>query len=286
MCSVPVEAVPVVSVITPNFNGARYLSRAVESVALQNYDSLEHIIVDDCSTDESWEILESLASKYSWLKIVRLNENFGPVVARNDAIDLARGRFLAFLDVDDFWLPSKISTQIDFMITNECVLSFTDYRYVSDDGKKIGRSIRGCNKIGWHLHHMTRYLGCLTIMVDRQKYPSFRFPDISADIRAEDFLAWSELIVKFGVALRCPYDLARYAVVDNSRSSNKMKASQSVWQVYRSIEKISLHAACFYFFTYAIGVIWKRHWHRPFMDRSKVDWNYNWSLLLDTKIPS
>lgn len=278
----PFSAQPLVSIITPNYNGERFIRRVVESVRRQNF-SVEHIIVDDCSTDGSWSLLVELSQKHPWLMPVRLNQNSGPVVARNRAIELSRGRFLAFLDVDDFWLPCKLKTQIEFMSSNDCSLSFSDYRFVSEDGKKIGRRIQGFKKIGWDLHHMTRYLGCLTIILDREKNPDFKFPNVSATVRAEDFLAWSHWIQQFGSALRCPYDLARYAVVDNSRSSSKIKASGSVWQVYREIENIPLVPALFYFSAYAAGVFWKRYWNRPFMNRAEVDQDYDWSVLTVTE---
>ncbi|MEN9421780.1 MAG: hypothetical protein RLZZ107_1259 [Bacteroidota bacterium] len=278
MNSTTLDCNPIVTVITPNYNGHRFLRRVVECVRSQNFN-LEHIIVDDCSTDDSWELLQSLRNDFTWLKPIRLDKNSGPVVARNKAIELAKGRFLAFLDVDDLWLSHKISTQIDFMLKEACVLSFSDYRFISEDGLKIGRLLRGSNKVGWHLHHMTRYLGCLTIIVDRAQYPDFKMPDIPRSVHAEDFLAWSACIRRHGAALRCPYDLARYSVVTDSRSSNKKNAFQSVWIVYRVVESISLPLALFYSFAYAIGVLWKRYWHRPFMNRADVDMYYQYSLL-------
>jgi teichuronic acid biosynthesis glycosyltransferase TuaG len=268
---------PLVSIITANFNGERFIRRVVESVCQQNYP-VEHIIVDDCSTDGSWALLRKLSQNYPWLKSIRLEKNAGPVGARNRAIELAQGRFLAFLDVDDFWLPQKLQTQVEFMLSRSCVLSFSDYRFVSEDGKLIGRRLKGFEQIGWHLHHMTRYLGCLTIMLDRADYPEFRIPDIHPATRAEDFLAWSKCIKRFGPALRCPHDLARYAVVPNSRSAAK-KGSISVWHLYRHLEHIPLHLAAFYFSAYAVGVFWKRNWNRPFMKRSEVDQGYSWSLV-------
>lgn len=273
---------PLVSIITPNFNGERFIRRVVESVRQQNYHA-EHIIVDDCSTDRSWELLEILSREYTWLNPVRLEKNSGPVVARNRAIEIAQGRFLAFLDVDDFWLPHKLQTQIDFMLKSDCGLSFSDYRFVTEDGVKIGRRLQGFNRIGWHLHHMTRYLGCLTMVLDRTRNPDFKFPNVSAAVRAEDFLAWSQWIQQFGSVLRCPHDLARYAVVENSRSSSKIKASSSVWQVYREIENIPLFPAFFYFLAYAASVFCKRYWNRPFMKRTDVDQDYEWSLLSETE---
>lgn len=273
---------PPVSIITPNYNGHRFIPRLVECVRSQNYP-VEHIIVDDCSTDGSWALLEKLSHEYPWLKPIRLEHNAGPVVARNKAIELAQGRFLAFLDVDDFWLPHKLETQIAFMLKNNCALSFSDYRFVSEDGRMVGRRLQGFDRIGWHLHHMTRYLGCLTIVLDREKLPEFRTPNINPALRAEDFLSWSGCILRSGPALRCPHDLARYAVVENSRSSSKRRASGSVWKLYREIEKIPLFSALLYFVVYAFCVSWKRYWYRPAMQRAEVDKDYAWSLLDDTE---
>jgi len=269
---------PLVSVITPNFNGIRFIHRVVESVRRQNF-SLEHIIVDDHSEDGSWELLIKLAEKYTWLKPLRLSENSGPVVARNRAIEIASGRFLAFLDVDDFWLDHKLSTQIEFMNNNGCALSFSDYRFVTEDGRKIGRRLKGFNRVGWHSHHMTRYLGCLTVVLDRNQILDFKFPDLKTAKRAEDFLAWSNCIKSFGPALRCPFDLARYAVVAKSRSTVTPDSIGSVWRLYRDVEGISFPVASFYFSIFALSVAWKRFRFRPTTDRGIVDMDFEWSEL-------
>lgn len=273
----PSSANPLVTVVTPNYNGFKFIQRCIESVRRQNYP-IEHIIVDDCSTDGSWQLLQTLSKEYPWLKPVRLDKNSGPVVARNKAIEMAQGRFLAFLDIDDFWLPTKLSTQVHFMLQNDCALSFSDYRFVTEDGMKVGRRLQGFDKIGWHLHHMTRYLGCLTILLDREKFPDFRIPEIRPATRAEDFLAWSLCIQRFGPALRCPHDLARYSVVPNSRSAAK-KGSISVWRLYRNLENIPLHLSATYFLVYAAGVFWKRYWYRANQARQIVDVDCKWSLL-------
>jgi teichuronic acid biosynthesis glycosyltransferase TuaG len=271
-----------VSIITPNYNGERFIRRAVECVRRQGY-SVEHIIVDDCSSDGSWALLEELGKQYCWLTPIRLQAKSGPVVARNKAISMAKGRFLAFLDVDDFWLPDKLEKQVAFMLRTGCVVSFSDYRFVSEDGSMIGRRLKGFSKIGWHLHHMSRYLGCLTIILDREKNPYFRIPEIHPATRAEDFLAWSQCIQRFGPALRCPYDLARYSVVPNSRSATK-KGSISVWRLYRYVERIPIHFCVFYFIAYALGVVWKRYRYRPFMKRLEVDLDCSWSLLTKNEV--
>jgi teichuronic acid biosynthesis glycosyltransferase TuaG len=272
------DQTPLVSVITPNYNGERFIRRVVESVRLQNF-SVEHIIVDDCSKDSSWDIVQELQTKYHWIKAFKLNKNAGPIVARNAAIKIARGRFLAFLDVDDFWLPEKLNKQINFMISMGCALSFSDYRLITEDGFFIGRRLQGFNTIGWHLHHMTRYLGCLTIVIDRKIIPEFIMPEISKDYLAEDFFAWSNCIAKYGPALRCPYDLSRYTVVKKSRSSNQFKVLKSVWMLYRDLEKIKFPLAVFYFICYTVSVLWKKYRSSPKYKREFVDKDFIWTIL-------
>ena len=267
-----------VSVITPVHNGAKYLLRVVESVKRQNSD-VEHILVDDCSNDDSWEIMQYLASVYLHIRVFKLQSNSGPVIARNVAIAAATGRYLAFLDVDDFWLPEKLEKQLVFMRKMNCAISFTDYRIVSQDGRQIGRLVHGLAKIGWRLHHMTRYLGCLTIIIDREKIHDFIFLSVSSTYRAEDFLAWSKVLVQTGSALRCPFDLARYSLVPNSRSSKIIPVTISVWKLYRIVEKISLIPSIFYFISYIVFALLKRIYCRPHFSSETIDKDCSWYFL-------
>jgi hypothetical protein len=100
-------------------------------------------------------------------------------------------------------------------------------------------------------------------MVNREKALDFKFPDILTAYRAEDFLAWSNVIQNFGPALRCPHDLARYSKTANSRSNSGINAAKSVWLLYRFVEKISLGKAGLYFFSYLMFATFKRVWFRP-----------------------
>ena len=180
-------------------------------------------------------------------------------------------------------MPNKLATQVKFMEENDAALSFSDYRFISEDGRLIGDRISGFSKIGWALHHMTRYLGCLTIIVNLEKVPDFQFPNIRPAIRAEDFLAWSNVIQKTGPALRCPHDLARYAQVANSRSSLGIRAAKSVWELYRSLENIPLVKAVPYFITYVFFASFKRSCYRPRLESSMIDGELAKRYLLDGK---
>lgn len=261
---------PIVSVITPVYNARRYLKRLVLSVESQCYP-VEHILVDDCSTDGSYEMLIELARNRSWMKVHRLSENSGPVVARNFAIKLSTARYLAFLDADDFWLPGKILAQVDFMRIHSPPMTYTDYRHITECGRKVGSLISGPDFLDWQKHHTTRFIGCLTVMIDRDIVTDFEFPMINPSVRAEDFLAWSFVISKYGPAARVPLDLARYAVVPNSRSSKKIQAIKSVWLLYRRVEKIPLLRATLFFAQFIIYAAIKHYSARPAISAGEVD---------------
>jgi teichuronic acid biosynthesis glycosyltransferase TuaG len=265
---------PLVSIITPVFNASRFLPSVITSVrnqhGTQNY---EHILIDDCSTDDSWSVLNLYAEGDQRIKIIHLDFNSGPIEARNKGISVAKGKYLAFLDADDFWLPNKLQVQTSFMEETGAVLSFTDYRFISEDGELIGRRLCGPNRVGVLKHCMSRSgLGCLTIMInrDRAKYFSFVKVDSIAD-RSEDFLSWLNIIRKHGYALRVPQDLARYRVVSGSRSSKAIYKALSIWHIYRNVEKFILPIACLFFLSFALSAFWKRQIFRPKWPRSSID---------------
>lgn len=264
------QPVPLVSIVTPAHNASRFLERLVSCVQKQEGVSYEHIIVDDASTDDTAVRLAEFERCDDRIRVITCPRNVGVVQARNIAIAQSKGRFLAFLDADDVWLPEKLRHQVSFMLSTGAAISYTDYRFMSADGGKVGRLLKGPRRVGWHLHHMTRYLGCLTIMIDRDKCPDFTFGSVSPDYRAEDFLAWSKVIEQHRYAYRCPMDLARYAVVDNSRSSDGKRAAKSVWRLYVEVENLPRLLAAFYFISYVIFSAFKRYVCRPRWSSAEV----------------
>lgn len=274
---------PLVSIITPVYNAANFLPRLFECVKKQHGVAVEHLLVDDCSSDNSLQIMRDLTAGNASIKIIAMSKNEGPVVARNLAIREARGKYLAFLDADDYWLPNKSLVQSQFMEETCAALSFSDYRFISEDGHLIGRRLSGPNRVGWSSHHMTRYLGCLTIMVNRERCVDFHFQDIAPSFRAEDFLAWSGIILRHGPALRCKHDLARYAVVAQSRSSGAFRAAKSVWKLYREVENIPFFKAFFYFSVYGVLTTVKRSWFKPRWRADEIDGTLSKSYLLKVR---
>ncbi|GHU75177.1 hypothetical protein FACS189461_0930 [Spirochaetia bacterium] len=126
-----------VSIITPNYNCSRFIGKTIESVLAQTYQNWEMIIVDDCSTDGSYEIALDYARKDSRIKVYRTEHNSGAALCRNKAIELSQGQYLAFLDSDDLWLPEKLEKQLKFMQENDCDFSFTEYELIDEEGRQI-----------------------------------------------------------------------------------------------------------------------------------------------------
>ncbi len=261
---------PDVSVITPARNAGPYIGHALASVALQSA-KYEHLVVDDASTDDTRQIVLEWAKRYSNIRLICLDDCVGSIAARNIALQAARGRYLAFLDADDVWLPMKLETQLRYMKQKELAMTYTDYRHMSHDGSRVGRLICGPDSVDWHRHHTSRYIGCLTVMLDREKVGCFSFPTVKPAVRGEDFLAWSNVLRMIGAAHRCPGDLARYRLMRASRSSNKPKAVMSIWRLYRHVEKLDWHTALRLWVQFLVAAALKHAMARPRMKRELID---------------
>ena len=120
-----------VSVITPMYNCEKFISETIESVLNQTYTNWEMIIIDDCSTDKSKQIVKQYIERDKRIRLIALNENSGAAVARNKGIEVSSGRFIAFLDGDDLWEPNKLEKQIQFMTEKNIGFSFTSYEVIS-----------------------------------------------------------------------------------------------------------------------------------------------------------
>jgi glycosyltransferase involved in cell wall biosynthesis len=124
-----------VSIITPNYNCAQFIAQTIDSVLAQTYQNWEMLIIDDCSTDGSYDIALKYAEKDTRIRVYRMGKNGGAAFARNKAIELSRGDYLAFLDSDDLWLPEKLEKQLQFMQSNDCDFCFTEYEHIDEAGK-------------------------------------------------------------------------------------------------------------------------------------------------------
>jgi teichuronic acid biosynthesis glycosyltransferase TuaG len=238
---------PLVSIITPAFNAARFVEETVRSVQAQTYAAWEMLIVDDCSKDDTRAILARLAAEDPRVRPIEHEKNGGPAAARNTALENARGRIIAFLDSDDLWLPEKLSTQLTFMRSCKAALSYTQFRRISQDGAVEGRLIGIPDSLQYRDLLCDTSIVTSTVMVDREIAGDFRMKKTYYD----DFAAWLEILRRGHTARGLKEDLARYRIVGQSVSRNKWKSAKMVWRVYRDMEKLNIADSVWCFANYA-----------------------------------
>ena len=237
-----------VSVIMPVYNSVDYLEKSVESVLYQSHESLELILVDDGSTDGSVDIIRALAQKDSRVKTVLLQSNRGSAGARNIGIDQAKGRYIAFLDSDDSWLPGKLTTQLSFMKENNAPVSFTAYRKMDPKGNLAG-TVQVPGYITYHDLLKTNSIGMLTAMYDLKIVGKRFLPDIRLQ---HDYALWLQILRDGHVARGLNRVLAYHRIHSGSISRNKLDAARYQWQVYRELEGLGRIESAWYFAHYAV----------------------------------
>lgn len=243
-----------VSIITPSYNSLDTIERTIESVIAQTYTNWEMIIVDDCSIDDSRELIQSWCERDRRIQLVARGWNAGPAVTRNRGISVAKGRYIAFLDADDTWFPHKLETQIAFMQQNGVAFSFSSYQRTNEAGDKLG-VIAAPESITYDQLLDCCKIGCLTACYDREQLGTVYMPNIA---KRQDFGLWLRLLSLTPKAYGIQETLADYRVARNSVSSNKLVAAKYQWRVYREVEKLSLMKSLKHFTCYAVAGVANR----------------------------
>ncbi|HEY4599679.1 MAG TPA: glycosyltransferase family 2 protein [Cerasibacillus sp.] len=237
-----------ISVITPAYNAERFIGETIESVLNQTYPHWEMVIVDDCSTDKTVDMIKTYQQKDQRVKLIQLEENSGAAVARNTAMAHAKGRYIAFLDSDDLWTEDKLEKQLAFMQEKDIAFSFTRYTRMQEDGTMTNAVSDAPHHVDYDDLMKHCVIGCLTVMLDREKIGDLKMMNIRT---RQDYVYWLTITKKGHLAYGMPDTLAKYRLVEGSISSNKWKAAKRNWYVYRHIEKQSLLKSIWYFANYA-----------------------------------
>lgn len=246
-----------VTIITPCWNSSKYIAETIKAVLCQTYTNWEMIIVDDCSTDNSVEIIKGFAEKDSRIKLLIQESNCGAAKARTRAMQEGTGRYMAYLDADDIWKPEKLEKQIEFMKKNNYGFTCTSYEVINDLGEKLNKYIHMLPEVDYVGFLTNNLLQTVGIMVDVQviekKY--LVMPDLR---RRQDAATWLQILKAGFKCYGLDEILAEYRRTENSLSSNKFKAVKGVWNLYRDIEHLSFPFSCYCFVRYAFLAVWKR----------------------------
>lgn len=235
---------PFISVITPAYNSERFIEDAIRSVLKQTYTHWEMIIVDDGSTDRTPDIIEPYLKQDHRIKLIKLDKNSGPAVARNTAFKRAQGRYLAFLDADDQWMPEKLEKQLKFMQERQIAFSFTKYIKVKEDNMESDSVVSIPDQVTYRQLLKHNVIGCLTVMLDTDMIGEVRMVNMRS---RQDYALWLTLCKQGFTAYGLQEILAKYRVRANSISSNKLKMAKQNWIVYRKVKKLGLMKSLWYF---------------------------------------
>ena len=244
-----------VSIITPVYNAEDFIEETIFSVQAQTYENWEMLLVDDCSSDSSAQKIKSIAKNDSRIKYIKLEQNSGAAITRNIGIDMAKGNYIAFLDIDDVWKKDKLQIQVDFLRDNGVGFCFTSYRYFMENGEQLPKVARAPHKIDYNGLLKNTIIGCSTVLIDRNILGDFRMINVR---RGQDTATWLQLLKKTDYAYGIYEDLVLYRVVNGSLSNNKLKAIKRTWNTYRNIEHLSIAKSAYVFVFYAYNALKKR----------------------------
>lgn len=224
-----------VSIIMPSFNTGKYITETIESVLAQSYKNWELIIVDDCSSDNTDEILSTYLSD-DRIHYLKNEKNSGAAFSRNAALREAKGRWIAFLDSDDLWMPEKLEKQIDFMDRNGYSFSYTNYEEINVDGNRTGVKVTGPKKITKTGMYNYCWPGCLTVMYDRSMVGLIQIEDIKKN---NDYAMWLKVCTKADCYLLDEY-LGKYRKGRSGSVSTHSIKTMIGWhyKLFREAEKM------------------------------------------------
>lgn len=239
-----------ISIITPSYNCSQFIEATVASVQDQTYSHWEMIIVDDDSTDDSVAKIQAMQRLDSRIQLHCLSVNGGAAQARSKAIALAQGRYIAFLDSDDLWLPTKLEKQRNFMQANNYLFTCTKYQEISEDGQDRGSTIKTVPQADYQQVLKTCPIGNSTVMYNAEELGQFTVPDIK---RNNDFALWLTMLKKTKAIYGLDEVLAYYRLSNNSISRNKFKMIKYHWKLFREVENVPFFKSI-YLLIYWIGV--------------------------------
>lgn len=248
---------PEVSVVIPAYNAEKFLTEAVDSVIKQTYSNWEIIIVNDCSSDGTREIIQGLMNSDDRIKAIDNFENFGVSYTRNIGVEMAKGRYICFLDSDDKWLPCKLEKQIEFMKENKVGFSFTAYEFADINGMPKGKRVFVPNRVDYDYLLKRNIIWTCTVMFDLTLIDKKDLVMPRVNI-GEDTATWRKVVKKYGYAFGLNQILSYYRRGGVTLSSNKFKSVWHAWRNYRVIEGLSLCKTTYYFSHYLVNAIARR----------------------------
>lgn len=243
------------SVIMPAYQCERWIQEAISSVQQQTEQAWELIIIEDCSTDHTWDIVQRAAVEDKRIKIYRNSQNQGVAKSRNRGMRLARGKYIAFLDGDDRWLPNKLAAQYRLLSEEKCEICYTSYEYIDENGNRIGKRYCVPQQFSKEEFLKENFIGCSTAAFSKEFAVAIFLRE---EYQHEDYVFWLELMEKGALFCGITDVLAEYRILSSSRSANKSKAALGRWRIYRDFMHFGVYESFCYEIQYIVRGL-KKH---------------------------
>lgn len=245
------------SIIIAVYNCEKYIIETLKSICEQTFEDYEVIIVDDCSSDNTFSIIEDYIANKDVFALYSNDKNMGVAFSRNFAIDKAHGEYICLLDGDDVWVANKLETQYEVLKDQQLDGCYTSYAFIDEQSKSIGKPyIVREGVLRYEKMLRQNFIGCSTIAIKSDILKNKKF---SKDVAHEDYALWLKLI-RIGFKLQgISKVLVTYRITKGSRSHNKIKAAINRFKIYRKCEKLSLSKSIRLFVLYSVSGIIK-HW--------------------------
>lgn len=245
---------PLVTIITPCYNSADFIIPTINSVLEQTYPNWELIVIDDCSKDNTCQIIEEFAKQQNNISLIKLEKNGGVANARNIGLEQAKGKYIAFLDSDDIWMKDKLTKQVTYMEEKGLPMTFCAYNRINEEGDVISRKIQAPFSVNYRQLLSHNVIIFSTSLALRSVIGATRFKKAGH----EDWIFWLDIFKKpfNGYGINEP--LVLYRIRKGSVSANKLKVIGFTWKILREHEKLGLLQSMYLFTKYAFATVWKR----------------------------
>lgn len=261
MVTAPLLDTPRISVVIPCYNGERYLAATLETVQAQSFENWEVIVVDDCSTDGSRELVQRHADQDSRIQLLALSKNYGgPAGPRNRGVEMARGEWIAFLDADDLWHPAKLAHQLEAMEKTGGLLCGTRLQNFTDENSivNIAELDRTLDTVNFSQQRLRSRIPASSVFVKREVCLKFSFNEDPSYKAVEDYNCWLHMLNAGHLCYKLNGIYLNYRIVAGQISGSKRQQMMRVYHVHSNFPGNSQLGALFYTISHVSGAIYSR----------------------------
>ena len=247
-----------ISIIVPVYNAEKFIGQTIDCVRRQTYTNWELLLIEDSSTDNTLNVMTKLVEDLGddRIRIARQDGDGGAAGARNKGLELSQGRFITYLDADDYWIPEKLEKEVRFLLDKQAGFVFTGYEFADENCKGTGKVVKVPETLNLKQALGNTTIFTSTVMLDTQKIDKKLM--VMPYIKSEDTATWWQILKTGELAYGLDENLVLYRRAGKSLSSNKIEALRRIWNLYRKAADLSIPQSCYYFVLWAFRAVKRR----------------------------